>query len=172
MKDYFVGLKKLPFGFRLLPGLILSLSVTNLLSIQKMSQYIPNYSFYFYLLVFPILFISGIFLLKLKEWARMAVLIISLLASIELAISVPHLIDNAHKYYIKEFMNIEDHLEAMMNSQGHSINSMGETGLLNKDFYVSSQCGFVEAGIVYSFLLYFCSIFYFTRPKVIKLFKN
>jgi len=52
----------------------------------------PAFSNYFYYLASPFSILVGIFLLKLKNWARVATLILSILVAVETVLTTPHVL--------------------------------------------------------------------------------
>lgn len=98
--------KKKPDGIMVFGVLIIIGSVFSLLSAREGWKYNPVVSNYLYLIVLPLAIVAAVFLLKLKNWARIVIIAISVIVLVETIITVPHVLAVAKKYAISGFDKI------------------------------------------------------------------
>jgi len=87
-------------GVTIFAWLIIALSFLNLLSRVEYMYRVTSKGFplgigdYFYLIISIFSIIFGIFLLKLKNWARLATIVISIIVFIDVCLKVPGIVKN------------------------------------------------------------------------------
>jgi len=93
--------KKLPKGVKIFAILILTNSVLSLLSLGGSRNAGIPFTFFFYLLILPASIAVSIYLLKLKEWARVAIIVISVLVALQTIVTFPATLSYTRNAYMQ-----------------------------------------------------------------------
>lgn len=166
------GGNKRPAGVTILGILIIIGSVLSLLSAQEAWKYNPPISNYLYVIVVPLSIVVGVFLLKLKNWARLAIIVISIIVSVETLITAPHALNMIKEYDMSRFKkSFYDGIERGQKNRKPDAPEMTKQQI---EALEQKAMTFVKKGIgiymmvmlMFSLIFNCIAIFYFTRPKV------
>jgi uncharacterized membrane protein YhaH (DUF805 family) len=91
--------KKRSKGVTIFAWLIIIGSILSILSKGLASEINPQISTYFYYFVSPISIIIGIYLLRLKDWARTGIIAVSIMVGIETLATSPYCLNRMESTY-------------------------------------------------------------------------
>ncbi|MBU0571830.1 MAG: hypothetical protein KJ995_01380 [Candidatus Omnitrophica bacterium] len=159
--------KKRSVGVTIFSWVIIVGSIGNLLTLQNAKMLSPAFSFFLYMMILPASIVVGIYLLKLKKWARTAIIVISVIVGIETLATLPYVL-NTSRGYFKEQYDIEvrpqivqllqENMQGIEPSEANVERAMDAAMAIGK-FFMMLMTFFIlvlNAGIV----------FFFTRAKV------
>jgi len=166
---------KRPAGITVFGWLIIIGSVLNLLFFGGSVGINPVISTYFYLVILPVSIVTGVFLLKLKEWARLAIIVISLLVMVETLATIPHVASRTKEYFSKQFdQGFDSGLEARMreSAKGAKIDAakVNEIKTMGREITVKVGTFIFMLFCVISLVFNGSVIYYFGRPKIKRCF--
>ena len=170
-------------GVTIFSWLIIIGSILSLLSTKTGRQLSPPISHYFYFIISFASLVVGVYLLKLKQWARIAIIIISILVMTESLATAPYVLSEGRKVASEAFEKsfeegYEDSIEAAKEKFG--IKSLkidiSESEMeADKEKAMKKVMPLFTAIIITLILLssgFNCGVvYYFTRPKVKEQFK-
>ncbi len=91
--------KKRSQGVTIFAWLVIIGSILNLVLNSAASDVNTQISVYFYYLVSPISIIIGIYLLKLKDWARIGIIAVSIMVGVETIVTTPYCLNKLQSTY-------------------------------------------------------------------------
>ncbi len=159
--------KKRSIGVTIFSWIVICGSIGSLVTLQNTKAMSPEFSFFLYLLILPASIITGIYLLKLKRWARTAIIVITLLVAVETLATIPYVLSTS-RGYLKEQYDLEvrpqivellqEQMQGAEPNEADVERAMDAAKTMGKVFMVVTiliALGF-NVGIVY----------FFTRPTV------
>ena len=163
---------KRPNGVTILGTLIIIGAVLSLLSIREGWQFNRPISNYLYLIIVPFSIVVGVFLLKLKNWARIAIIAVSIIVSVETLITTPYAMNKFKEYDMSRFK--KSFYEGIERGQKNRKPDAPELTKQQIEALEQKAMTFVGKGmritmivaLTLSIMFNCIAIFYFTRPKV------
>jgi len=151
----------------------------------------PKISVVFYIVVLPLSIVVAFFLLKYKNWARAAIIIISIAVAVESIVTIPQMRKYTEKQVevadkkgvIDEMMvgikkNINREIEKQRQIDpgraeliAQSVVSDEELRERSREFLKQMMMSFIYALIGFIVFFNLLALYYFTRPGVRKRFK-
>lgn len=171
------GGDKRPNGVTILGVLIIISSVLNLLSVQEGWKFNPLISNYLYLIITPLSIVIAVFLLKLKNWARSAIIAVSIVVLAETFITAPYVLNKVKEYDMSRFdrsfyAGLETGKQhAKPDSSKLTDQQIEEVKQKAMQFTKKVMYSFFVIMIIFSAIFNCIVICYFTRPKVKEQFK-
>lgn len=96
--------KKRSKGITIFSWLIITGSILGLLSCLTERTLIPPILIFLYVIIYPTSIAIAIYLMKLRKWARIAIIVISIVVAAATVATAPYLI-NANKKYVNEMFD-------------------------------------------------------------------
>jgi hypothetical protein len=161
-----------PSGVTILGALIIIGAILGLASARDAWKYNPQISNYLYLIIVPLSIVAAVSLLKLKEWARLAIIAISIIASVETLVTAQHAMNMVKEYDMT--MLRKSFYEGIERGQKNRKPGTPELTKQQVEDLEKKAMIFVEKGIritmatllILNYIFNCVVIFYFTRPKV------
>jgi len=169
--------KKRSVGVAVFAWLILIGSVLALLSIQTGWKLNPLISNYLYLTIIPFSVVVAVFLFKLRNWARLAIIIISVIVAAEGIITMPHVLGTVDEYSMAKLEEgFYNGLEAGKKHKKPGAPELTEQQIeetKEKVMQVARKAiqVFTLIMIILSTAFNCVVVYFFTRPKVKEQFK-
>ena len=163
---------KRPRGITLFSSFIIFFSLLNLLSLRNMPHVrFPVLSFLYFLISIASI-IAAIYLLKLVEWARLAIIAISIVIGLETLATSPFAWNAVQKYFSEDFerdysKSLEAHRERIQTG-GLESGIAADEATMKKTKQSARLFAYVLMTIIISVTVGFNAgvVYYFTRPSV------
>ncbi|NQT23137.1 MAG: hypothetical protein HQ579_06855 [Candidatus Omnitrophica bacterium] len=170
------NMRRRPAGVAIFGWLIIIGSVLGLLFSTAGKAINADVSYYLYLIICPLSVAVGIFLLKLKKWARTAIIIISIIVAIETLVTLPYAMGKSREYFDSQ-LNVQfdeafnKRLETINQQQGNVPVQLDEARVAEIKQQALDASARVANAMVTILILISLSfnvgvIYYFTRPPV------
>ena len=173
--------KKRSKGITIFSWLIIIWSILSLASNKAAKEANPLIPYYFYFIIFSASIVIGVYLLKLKQWARIAIIIISILVMAESLATAPYDFREGQKVFSEAFeKSFEEGFEKSVKAAKEKFRiksvKIGISEIeADKKKALKSAMPFATTTIIILLLLslgFNCGVvYYFTRPKVKEQFK-
>lgn len=147
-------MKKRSIGVTAFSLLILGSSIFSLLKYEAALEIAHPISNYFYLIIFSVSIGVAIYLLKLRKWARIAIIVISILVMMESLAMLSYTANRSQKYFSKTFEEGYKRLDDKTEMENEKKAFLSLMNILMAIFILVSL-GF-NCGVIY----------FFTRPKI------
>jgi len=166
---------KKPAGVMVFGWLIIIGSALNLLFYGGAIGINPPISNYFYIVILPVSIIIGVFLLKLKGWARVAIIVVSLLVMVETVATIPYVASRTKEYFSKQFdQGFDSGLEAKMRdaAKGAKVDAaeVNRIKAMGREITIKIGTFMFMLFCVISLVFNASVIYYFGRPKIKRCF--
>jgi len=174
--------RKRPKGVLIFAWLIIVSSFLGLLNLAVSRAMNPQASLYAYLIIYPISIIVGIFLLKSKNWARTAIIIISVIVAVETLATLPYAMRKTREYFVAVFNEqfdtaLSKNIEILkeQQQQGNQTIQLDETRIEQikqraKGLSANVARTLVIIAVMMSLAFNIGVIYYFTRSPIKSLF--
>jgi len=160
--------KKRPKGVTIFSWLIIVGSLLPFSQvIQKRTEYLPIIV-YFTVVISVVSIIVAISLLKLKKWARIAIIAISILVAIKTLAIVPYSMNKIQSSLSERF---EEHYKKNVKEKGRIIGQDVPTAEEARNLTLTFMKSFMAVVILISLGFNSGVIYYLTRPKVKEMFE-
>ncbi|MDD5136133.1 MAG: hypothetical protein PHX20_01985 [Candidatus Omnitrophica bacterium] len=157
--------KKRPAGVTIFSWVIIIGTVLSAMSLAEAQKVNPPLSNYFYFIILPASFIMAVYLLKLKNWARVGVIVIAILVSAETLITAPSAIKKGSEVYSAQFeQEFNDAAKAAAEKKGYKPAQVDMARL--KEAVKKSINVIMVISITIALLFNLAVIMYFIHPKV------
>ena len=161
-----------PVGITIFSWAIILGSVANILSLNDAMRINPGIWSFMYLIISPVSIVGAIYLLRQKDWARRAIVIISLIVAAETLVTAPQAVNDVKEYdevFLEE--NFETKIRQEMEIRGVPKEQITEEQIEKaKGLAVESAKNVMVAVVIIMLLVSVGfnagAIYYFTRPRV------
>lgn len=161
---------KRSIGVTVFAWLVIVGTVMSMMSFAEARKINPNISTYFYMIALPASLLAAIYILKLKNWARTAIIVISLLVAIETFATAPRVMTKSREVYSLQFE--AEYNKAMEQAAAKKNYKFTEADMARmKDAMKRTIDFMMTMAIALSITFNVAAIFFFTRPKVKAQFK-
>lgn len=164
--------KKRSRGVTVFGVLIIIGSVFGLLGARDGWKFNPPASNYLYLVLLPLSIVVAVFLFNLKNWARVAIIVISLIVAVETLITTPYALARVNEYGLKDAEKTIDAqiAAAEMNKKPNAPKLTDEQIAQAKKMAMEAakkiMQGMMAVVIAISIGFNCGAIYFFTHPKV------